>query len=192
MPVDSAGVDHRGQGACAGAHLQGVRRCDREISLGRGYASPEQQKLIELVLFYHEMFRPFIVSREVPAPRLAALRDAFWQMVQDKEFKDDAQRQGREVVAPMKWDVAERIVAEVYRTPPISWRKRRRSSSSVRRAGKRDSAQPAEGQSDRPPGYCGASLALAQARKRATLCAACPPYVRRPIFLSRGITSATK
>ncbi len=80
-------------------------------------ASPEQQKLIELVLFYHEMFRPFIMSREVPAARLAALRDAFWQMVQDKEFSEDAQRQGREVVSPMKWDDAERIVEEVYRTP---------------------------------------------------------------------------
>ena len=80
-------------------------------------ASPGQQKLIEFVLFYHELFRPFIVSREVPAERLAALRTAFGRMVQDPAFLEDARRQGREVVAPMRWDDAERIVAEVYRTP---------------------------------------------------------------------------
>ena len=80
-------------------------------------ASPEQQKLIEFVLFYHELFRPFIVSREVPAERLAALREAFWTMVQSAEFQDDARRQGREVVSPMRWEDAERIVAGIYKTP---------------------------------------------------------------------------
>lgn len=81
-------------------------------------ASPEQQKLIELVLFYHEIFRPFIVARETPASRLAALREAFWRMVGDAGFREDALRQGREVIAPMKGEDVERLVAEVYRTPP--------------------------------------------------------------------------
>ena len=81
-------------------------------------ATAEQQRLIQFVLFYHEMFRPFIVSRDVPADRLAALRQAFWRMVQDPEFREDARRQGREVVAPMRWEDAERIVSDVYKASP--------------------------------------------------------------------------
>lgn len=80
-------------------------------------ASLEQQRLIETVLFYHDMFRPFIVAREVPAERLKALREAFWQLVNDKEFQDEARKQGREVIGPMRGEEVERVVAEAYKTP---------------------------------------------------------------------------
>jgi hypothetical protein len=39
-------------------------------------------------------------------------------MVEDPGFREDALRQGREVIAPMKGEDVERLVAEIYRTPP--------------------------------------------------------------------------
>lgn len=79
--------------------------------------TPEQKKQIEFLLFYHELFRPFIVSNEVPKERLALLRNAFWAMVQSADFRDEAKRLGRDVVSPLRGEEVQKIVENIYKTP---------------------------------------------------------------------------
>lgn len=79
--------------------------------------TPEQKRQIEFLLFYHDLFRPFIVHKEVPAPRLQALRDAFWKTVNDKDFREEAKKFGREIVTPLRGEDVQKIVEDIYKTP---------------------------------------------------------------------------
>jgi hypothetical protein len=58
-----------------------------------------------------------MTTDRIAAPRLAALRKAFDQMVVDKKFLDDARGIGL-LVTPMKGDEVNRRVEELYRASP--------------------------------------------------------------------------
>ncbi len=47
----------------------------------------------------------------------AALREAFWKTVHDKEFRDEAKRLGRELIGPLRGEDVQRIVDDIYKTP---------------------------------------------------------------------------
>ena len=61
--------------------------------------------------------RPYVVSRQVPADRLAALRTAFDATMQDKQFLAEAEKMELPVI-PMSGTEAETIVGDIYGLPP--------------------------------------------------------------------------
>lgn len=81
------------------------------------FANAEQKRILDLLLIGHDMFRPFIMAKEVPADRVKAMRDAFWATVTGKPFLDEAQRSGRGVVGPLRGDQVEKVVSDIYATP---------------------------------------------------------------------------
>lgn len=81
-------------------------------------ADAEQKKALTPILAVNEMYRPFIVAREVPANRLEALRAAFSATMKDPAFLAEAKKGGRNIDGPMAGKDVERIVAEIYATPP--------------------------------------------------------------------------
>jgi tripartite-type tricarboxylate transporter receptor subunit TctC len=78
----------------------------------------EQKKVLNVILSVNDIFRPFVVAKDTPADRLKALRDALWATVQDKDFLADAKRSKRTINSPVRGEDANRIVAEMYATPP--------------------------------------------------------------------------
>ena len=81
-------------------------------------ANAEQKKALTPILAINDMYRPFIVAKEVPADRLKALRDAFWATMHDGAFLAEAKKGGRNIDGPMKGEDVEKIVAEIYATAP--------------------------------------------------------------------------
>jgi len=81
-------------------------------------ANAEQKNVIELVTAHHDIFRPFIVSGEVPQERIKVLRDAFWQMLHDKPFREEAQRIGRDLVNPMRGEEVHKLIERLYSATP--------------------------------------------------------------------------
>lgn len=74
------------------------------------------RQLLELVLTSQLMARPIIAPPEIPADRLAALRDAFSAAVRDKEFLAEADRLKLEL-APMDAEEITDVVKRIYATP---------------------------------------------------------------------------
>jgi len=60
--------------------------------------------------------RPFFAPPAVPADRLALLRSAFRQAIEDPELRADAQRQ-RLAIDPIWGAEAHEIIKRLYRTP---------------------------------------------------------------------------
>jgi tripartite-type tricarboxylate transporter receptor subunit TctC len=81
------------------------------------FADAEQRQILDLLLLGHDMFRPFIMAKDVPADRIKAMRDAFWATVSSKPFLDEAERSGRSVTGSLRGDEIEKIVADLYKTP---------------------------------------------------------------------------
>jgi tripartite-type tricarboxylate transporter receptor subunit TctC len=77
-----------------------------------------QRQALTPILAVDEMYRPFIVARDIPADRLKALRAAFWDTMHDPAFLADAKKGNRNIDGPLKGEDVEKIVAEIYATPP--------------------------------------------------------------------------
>ena len=80
-------------------------------------ADGEQKKVLDLAIAHHEIFRPFIVSAEVPPERIKVLREAFWRMLHDKPFQEEAKRLGRDLVNPMRGEDVQKLVERLYTAP---------------------------------------------------------------------------
>ena len=63
------------------------------------------------------MGRPFLAPPGVPRDRAEALRAAFMDTMRDKEFLAEAERAKFEIT-PVAGDAVERLVTDVYQTPP--------------------------------------------------------------------------
>lgn len=85
--------------------------------IGEYATTAEQKQVIELMTAANRMGRPLVVSRQVPADRLALLRAAFESTMRDKEFLDLAARQALPV-SPTPGAAAEEIVAKLYQAAP--------------------------------------------------------------------------
>jgi hypothetical protein len=77
----------------------------------------EQKAILKVLLPMNDIFRPFAVSKSVPADRLKTLRDALWATVHDKDFLALAEKQGRAVIGPARGEDIDKMVAEMYETP---------------------------------------------------------------------------
>jgi tripartite-type tricarboxylate transporter receptor subunit TctC len=82
----------------------------------------EQRGALRLVFARQVMGRPFLAPPGVPKERVALLRKAFMQTMQDKAFLAEAQKLNLEIT-PVSGEKVQELVAEVYRTPPAIVRK---------------------------------------------------------------------
>jgi tripartite-type tricarboxylate transporter receptor subunit TctC len=77
----------------------------------------EQRQILKLVFARNVMGRPYLAPPNVPADRIAALRDAFSATMADKDFRAEADKTDLEI-NPVSGAEVEALVKEVYATPP--------------------------------------------------------------------------
>ena len=83
-----------------------------------GFATSDEQRQILTVLdAADEVGRPFVMSKQVPPERVAILRKAFNETMQDKEFLADMAKQ-QLPVNPITGEAAEAIVGKMMGAPP--------------------------------------------------------------------------
>jgi tripartite-type tricarboxylate transporter receptor subunit TctC len=76
----------------------------------------EQRQIFKLVFARQPMGRPFLAPHGIPADRVAALRKAFMDTLQDKDFLAEAERMKLEI-NPVSGEAVQKIVHEVHQTP---------------------------------------------------------------------------
>lgn len=79
--------------------------------------TPEQRTVLQAVFARQALGRPFLAPPNVPAERLAVLRKAFDDTMKDKEFLAEAKKMKLEIT-PVSGEKVQKLVAEIYRTPP--------------------------------------------------------------------------
>src|SRR5215813_2018635 len=77
----------------------------------------EQKQILRLIFARQVMGRPYFAPPGVPADRAEALRKAFTETMQDKDFLADAEKAQLEIT-PVAGDEVQKLVTEVYATPP--------------------------------------------------------------------------
>jgi len=85
--------------------------------IGRFAKTDEQKQLLQLLGAAGEVGRPYIMSKEVPADRVKAMRAAFDATMEDKAFLADAEKQGLPVF-PATGAEAEKIITEINQFSP--------------------------------------------------------------------------
>jgi tripartite-type tricarboxylate transporter receptor subunit TctC len=80
-------------------------------------ASASEKRALNLLLAAGEVARPYIMSRAVPADRLAVLRKAFDATMGDPQFLDDADKQKLPVM-PISGVEAAALIAGIYASSP--------------------------------------------------------------------------
>jgi hypothetical protein len=88
-----------------------------DVPLVSDFAKTDEQRAI-LKLFFarNVMGRPYVAPPNVPADRLAALRQAFMDTMHDKDFLAEAAKTDLEI-NPVSGEEVEKLVKEVYATP---------------------------------------------------------------------------
>jgi hypothetical protein len=79
--------------------------------------SDEERQILKLIFARQVMGRPFLAPPGIPADRAEALRKAFMETMTDPAFLADAEKSQLEV-NPVAGDELQKLVAEIYRTPP--------------------------------------------------------------------------
>jgi tripartite-type tricarboxylate transporter receptor subunit TctC len=77
----------------------------------------EQRQILTLIFARQVLGRPFLAPPGIPADRAEALRKAFMETMMDPEFLADAEKAQLEV-NPVPGDELQKLVAEIYKTPP--------------------------------------------------------------------------
>ena len=77
----------------------------------------EQKDIIDVLLASGELGRPYIMSKDVPADRLAVMRAGFMATMKDPAFLAEAKKLGLEV-DPTDGATAQTAVAKLYTFPP--------------------------------------------------------------------------
>jgi tripartite-type tricarboxylate transporter receptor subunit TctC len=78
--------------------------------------TPDDRLTIELIVSGTRLGRPFATTPDVPAARLAALRDAFRATMKDPEFLKDAAQMGFEI-DPVYGEPMQKTVEKILSTP---------------------------------------------------------------------------
>ena len=81
-------------------------------------SDPKKKEIIEFLHSPAYLGRPFIVSKAVPADRVAALRRAFDAAVKDPEMIAEAAKLKLPIEGPLTGEEAAAYVAELYKSPP--------------------------------------------------------------------------
>lgn len=76
---------------------------------------PKDRMMLKIVFGTQEMGRPFVGPPEMPKARLAALRKAFMDTMNDPEFLKDAKKRRLEI-DPISGEEVEKLVKELYAT----------------------------------------------------------------------------
>jgi len=76
----------------------------------------EQRQLLDVLNAADQIGRPFIVSKQVPAERLAILRNAFNATMKDAAFLAEMEKQQLPVY-PLRGEEAEAVVAKMANVP---------------------------------------------------------------------------
>jgi tripartite-type tricarboxylate transporter receptor subunit TctC len=77
----------------------------------------EQRQILRLIFARQVMGRPFVAPPNLPRDRADALRKAFMDTMQDKDFLADAEKAQLEIT-PVHGAEIEKLVREIYSTPP--------------------------------------------------------------------------
>jgi tripartite-type tricarboxylate transporter receptor subunit TctC len=77
----------------------------------------DQRQVLKLIFARQALGRPYLAPPGIPADRAAALRQAFTDTMKDPEFLAEAEKAKLEVT-PISGEEVQKLVAEVYRTPP--------------------------------------------------------------------------
>jgi tripartite-type tricarboxylate transporter receptor subunit TctC len=94
-----------------------------QVPLIMDFIKTEEQRAILRIVFARQvMGRPFLAPPGVPAERLGALRKAFDATMQDARFLSEAEKLKLEVT-PVGGETVQKLVAEIYRTPPAILKK---------------------------------------------------------------------
>jgi tripartite-type tricarboxylate transporter receptor subunit TctC len=76
----------------------------------------EQRAILKMIFARQVMGRPYVAPPNLPADRLAVLRQAFMETMQDKDFLAEADKTQLEV-NPVSGEEVEKLVKEIYATP---------------------------------------------------------------------------
>jgi tripartite-type tricarboxylate transporter receptor subunit TctC len=79
--------------------------------------TPEQKQILTLVFARQALGRPFLAPPGVPADRLAALRKAFMDTMNDPEFIAEADKAKLEIT-PIDGEKVQQIVVDAYKVDP--------------------------------------------------------------------------
>jgi tripartite-type tricarboxylate transporter receptor subunit TctC len=77
----------------------------------------EQRQVLKLIFARQTIGRPFLAPPDLPGDRTEILRKAFMETMQDKDFLADADKAQLEI-RPVPGEAVQKLVAEVYATPP--------------------------------------------------------------------------
>jgi tripartite-type tricarboxylate transporter receptor subunit TctC len=88
-----------------------------DVPLIMDFAKTEdQQQMFKLIFARQVMGRPYLAPPDVPKDRAEALRKAFMDTMEDKEFLADAEKSQLEIT-PVEGTQVEKLVKELYQTP---------------------------------------------------------------------------
>jgi tripartite-type tricarboxylate transporter receptor subunit TctC len=87
------------------------------VFIGNFVKTQEQKQLLDVLEAAEEVGRPFVMSKQVPVERIAILRKAFDDTMQDKDFLADMEKQQLPVNA-LSGAEADVIVARMIIAPP--------------------------------------------------------------------------
>jgi hypothetical protein len=76
----------------------------------------EQRQLLKLIFARQVMGRPYLAPPGIPKDRADALRKAFMDTMNDKDFRADADKAKMEIT-PVAGDKLDALVKEIYATP---------------------------------------------------------------------------
>jgi tripartite-type tricarboxylate transporter receptor subunit TctC len=91
---------------------------DRIPFAGQFAGGEEAMKILDILTTPDLLGRPFVASKQVPADRLAAVRNAFDATVTDPQFLAETEKLGLPVVGPVQGREAERVIAALYAASP--------------------------------------------------------------------------
>jgi tripartite-type tricarboxylate transporter receptor subunit TctC len=77
----------------------------------------EERQILTLIFARQVMGRPFLAPPGIPADRADALRQAFMDTMTDPAFVAEAEKAQLEV-NPVAGEDLQKLVVEIYRTPP--------------------------------------------------------------------------
>jgi tripartite-type tricarboxylate transporter receptor subunit TctC len=77
----------------------------------------EQRKILELIFARQVMGRPFVAPPNLPPERATALRKAFMDTMNDKEFLADADKAQLEIT-PVPGEQIQKLVQDIFTAPP--------------------------------------------------------------------------
>jgi tripartite-type tricarboxylate transporter receptor subunit TctC len=76
----------------------------------------EQRAILKMIFARQVMGRPYVAPPNLPADRIAVLRQAFMETMKDKDFLAEADKTQLEV-NPVSGEDVDKLVKDIYATP---------------------------------------------------------------------------